>query len=430
MRGVRAQLLMALLPGILAAQVPTRIVAPAAPGGGWDQLARTMQRVLETERIATRVTVENAPGAAGTVGLARFISADRGSGDAVLVTGLVMVGGIVQNHSPVGLGDAVPIARLVGEYEVIAVPAASPHRTLGSLLEAFRADPGSVSWGGGSAGGTDQILVDLVARAVGVDPNRSNYVAFSGGGETKTALLGGQVTVAIGGLGEFADLIELGQVRALAVSAPERIPGTAIPTLRESGFEIELANWRGVVAPPGIRPAERAALIGAMERMTRSAAWAEELERRGWEPLFLGGDGFARFLAAETERVEGLARLKAGGRGPAADLPWLPGAAGGLLILSLGYVLIRERRSIEPVSGAGLGKAGLILAAMAADVLLLDRVGFIGSSLILFAAAAVAFGERLGRAVAIGLAYCLGVFLLFSWALDIRLPTGLWWGRP
>lgn len=139
-------LLPLVLPAVADAQggAPvTTIVAPAAPGGGWDQLARTMQRVLEGEGILSRIQVENIPGAAGTVGLARFVSARRGEPDALLVTGLVMVGGIEQNGSPVTLTAATPVARLVGEYEVIVVPAGSPFATLGDLLAAFERDPRS-----------------------------------------------------------------------------------------------------------------------------------------------------------------------------------------------------------------------------------------------------------------------------------------------
>jgi putative tricarboxylic transport membrane protein len=194
-----------------------RIVAPAAPGGGWDQTARAMQQVLERTGVVTTPIVENIPGAAGTIGLARFIGAERGNGDALLVSGLIMLGGIVTNDSPVTLADAVPIARLTGEYEALAVPAASPFATLDDLLTAFRERPESISWGGGSVGGSDQILAGLIAAASGVEPRRVNYIGFSGGGEALSAVLGGQVSVGINGLAEFAGQIDAGTLRVLAV---------------------------------------------------------------------------------------------------------------------------------------------------------------------------------------------------------------------
>ena len=171
--------------------------------------------------------------------------------------------------------------------------------------------------GGGSAGGTDQILVDLIAR-MRRDPRRANYVAFSGGGEAVTALLGDQVTVGVSGYGEFEAHIKAGRLRPLAISSRERVPGVNIATLREAGVPIDLANWRGVVAPPGTRPARATELIAMLDRMRRSDVWREELARRGWTDLWLSGDAFARFLAAETARVEALEAIK---RGEAAVQP-------------------------------------------------------------------------------------------------------------
>ena len=177
------------------------------------------------------------------------------------------------------LDDVTPIARLTGEYEVLTVPAASPFRTLDDLIQALRQRPESISWGGGSAGGSDQILAGLIADAVGVAPRRVNYIAFSGGGEALAAVLGGQVSVGINGLAEFAAQIEAGTVRPLAISSAERLPGLDIPTLREQGVDIEFENWRSVVAPPGIDAADRRRLEAAVEAMVRSAEWKEALAR-------------------------------------------------------------------------------------------------------------------------------------------------------
>src|SRR5687767_6891169 len=207
-----------------------RIIAPAAPGGGWDQTARVMQQVLQRAGIVSTPIVENVPGAAGTIGLARFIGAERGNDDALMVSGLIMLGGIVMHQSPVTLDDVVPIARITGEYEVIAVPAGSPFKTLQQLIDAFKARPESISWGGGSAGGSDQILAGLIADAVGVTPSRVNYIAFSGGGESLSAIIGGQVSVGVNGLAEFAPQIEAGTIRPLAISSGERLAGVDAPT--------------------------------------------------------------------------------------------------------------------------------------------------------------------------------------------------------
>ena len=189
-------------------------MAPAAPGGGWDQTARSMQTALQDEGISGSVQVTNVPGAGGTIGLAQFVNQANGDPTQLIVGGYVMVGAILTNESPVTLDQVTPIARLTGEYEAIVVPAASDIKDMAGLVAKLKADPGSVSWGGGSAGGTDHIAAGLIAKAAGVDPTKVNYIAFSGGGEALAAILGGQVTVGISGYGEFESQIEAGDAAA------------------------------------------------------------------------------------------------------------------------------------------------------------------------------------------------------------------------
>ena len=193
-----------------------------------------------------------------------MVDGRRVDGRALLVTGLVMVGARLWNDSPVSVIQATPIARLTGEYEVIAVPASSPLRDLQALMDEFRRRPAAFAWGGGSAGGTDHILAGLVAEAAGVDPRRVNYVAFSGGGEAVAALIGGHVAAGISGYSEFAAHIASGRLRALAISSPSRLPGVEIPTMREGGLDVEMSNWRGLLAPAAIADADRAALAGIL----------------------------------------------------------------------------------------------------------------------------------------------------------------------
>ena len=267
-----------------------------------------MQQVLQQTGIARSAPVENIPGAAGTIGLARFIGAERGNGDAVMVSGLIMLGGIVTNDSPVTLGDATPLARLTGEYEVVVVPAASPYRSLTELLAAFKERPESISWGGGSAGGSDQILAGLIAEAVGVSPARVNYIAFSGGGEALTAIVGGQVTAGINGLAELSPQIDAGTLRALAISSSQRLPGVDVPTLKEQGIDVEFENWRSLMAPPGISREDRARLERAIDAMVASAPWREALDRYRWIDRYLAGEPFARYVESEEQRVRDILR--------------------------------------------------------------------------------------------------------------------------
>lgn len=280
------------------------IMAPAAPGGGWDQTARTMQEVLGAEGISGSVQVQNVPGAGGTVGLAQFVSQNAGKGDQLIVGGYVMVGAILTNASPVSLADVTPIARLTGEYEAIVVPASSPIQNIGELVEALKADPGAVSWAGGSAGGTDHIAVGLLAKAAGVDPTKINYIAYSGGGEALAAILGSQVTAGISGLGEFKAQADAGTLRILAVTSEERIEGVDAPTLKETGLDVVLQNWRMVAAAPGISADQKAAILADVEKMVNSASWQAALETKGWANTYLAGDAFQAQLDADIASTE------------------------------------------------------------------------------------------------------------------------------
>lgn len=280
-----------------------RLMAPAAPGGGWDGTARAMQAALRDAGIVNQVEVFNVPGAGGTIGLAQLAASEAGKGDILMVMGLVMVGSILTNQAPVGLDQSTPIARLTAEYEVIVVPANSPYQTLADLVAAFQANPGAVAFAGGSAGGIDHILVGLLALESGVDPTTINYIPFSGGGEALAAILGSQVAAGVSGYSEWAGQIEAGELRVLGISAPERVDGIDAPTLMEQGVDLEIANWRGVVAPPGLSADQRAALVAAVDTLVASDQWAAALAQNQWTDAYIGGDDFAAYLGNELERV-------------------------------------------------------------------------------------------------------------------------------
>jgi putative tricarboxylic transport membrane protein len=410
-----------------------RIIAPAAPGGGWDQTARAMQRVLQLAGLVHTASVENIPGAAGTIGLARFISAERGQGDVVMVSGLIMVSAIVTNGSPVTLREVTPIARLTGEYEVIVVPAASPFRSLQDLIRTFKQRPESISWGGGSAGGSDQILAGLFADAVGVSPRRVNYIAFSGGGEAMSAILGGQVSVGINGLAEFLPQIEAGIVRVLALSSAERLPNLEAPTLREQGVDVEFENWRSLVAPPEIGRGDLARIGHTIEAMVRSAEWREALERYRWIDRYLPGEGFDFFMQTEDTRVRTI--LNQLGLGPGTTAPRTAARIYPLIVLA-GLMLFggaallaavrAGRTSSRPDAGPGWRPAALLAAGVVLDLAFMERAGFVITSAALFWLTARAFDQgHPARDALFAAGVATGSYLLFVRVLNVTLPAGL-----
>ncbi len=298
---ILATLAAVALSGAAVAQPQVKMMIPANPGGGWDQTGRALAAAMQSGKLVSGVQFDNKGGAAGTIGLAQFVNASKGDPNALLMGGLVMVGGIILGKSPVNLSQVTPIARLTSEWEVIVVPAQSPHKTMADLVKAFKDNPGKVSWGGGSAGGTDHILIGLIARAVGVDPAKVNYVPYKGGGEAVASILGGHVTAGVSGLGEFAEHIKAGKMRALAQSAPTKVDG--IPSLKEQGIDVELGNWRGVFGAPGLSASQRDGLVKLVKSATETPSWKASLEKHGWTPVFLGGEDFRKYLDEDIRRT-------------------------------------------------------------------------------------------------------------------------------
>lgn len=456
-------LLMSTLPGWAADYT---IMAPASPGGGWDQTARTMQAVMQKEGISGNVQVVNVPGAGGTIGLAQFVNQAKGSAEDLLVGGYVMVGAILNNQSAVDLSMVTPIARLTGEQEVVVVPASSDIKTMADLVAKLKADPGSVSWGGGSAGGTDHILAGLVAKAAGVDPTLVNYIAFSGGGEALAAILGGQVTAGVSGYGEFESQVKAGELRLLAVSGDERIEGVDAPTLKESGLDVSLENWRMVAAGPDLDDAQKAAISADIEKLATSEAWKQELATRGWDDRYPRRSG-VREAARRRHRVDqgDPDRHRPGGmstpgkeRRPdraalviaallallAVVIWWQTGQmrvskqhaavgpktapyvmVGFLALLAVGHVVTAFRHGLPARDRDNPIPMLWIIGGLVLQMLLLKPAGFAIATGLLFACAARAFGRGpLWMTVPIGIAVSLVIWLIFAGLLNLSLPAG------
>jgi putative tricarboxylic transport membrane protein len=288
-----------VLPLTARAAANIKMMIPANPGGGWDTTGRALGKAMQDAGVASSVSYDNKGGAAGAIGLAQFVNGSKGDPNAMMVMGAVMLGGIITGKPPVSLSQATPIARLTSEYNVFVLPASSPLKTMKDVIEQMKKDPGSVKWGGGSRGSTEHIAAAMIARDVGVDPAKINYVAFRGGGEATAAILGGNVTVGGSGYSEFAEYITTGKMRAIAVTSDARLKGIDVPTLKELGVNVVIGNWRGVYGAGGISPEQRKALIEIIVKATKSKAWAEALDKNGWTPALLTGAEFETFVDNE-----------------------------------------------------------------------------------------------------------------------------------
>jgi len=282
-----------------AAAANLKMMIPANPGGGWDSTGRALGKALQDAGVAASVSYDNKGGAAGAIGLAQFVNANKGDPNALMTMGAVMLGGIITGKPPVALNQATALARITSEYNVFVLPAESKLKTMKDVVEQMKKDPGSVKWGGGSRGSTEHIAAAMIAREVGVDPAKINYVAFRGGGEATAAILGGNVTVGGSGYSEFAEYITTGKMKAIAVTSETRIKGVDAPTLKEQGINVVIGNWRGVYGAPGITAEQRKALIEMIVKATKSKAWAEAMAKNGWTPALLTGVEFEKFVDDE-----------------------------------------------------------------------------------------------------------------------------------
>jgi len=279
------------------------ILVGTAPGGGFDQTARTAAKVMEDAKLARNVEVQNLPGAGNTIALQRLVN-EKGNGKVMQQMGLGLVGGVYTNKSKATIDQTTPVARLTEEPEIVVVNKDSPYQSFDQLLTAWKADPGKLAVGGGSApGGPDHLAPMLIAQTAGIDPKQVNFVSYDGGGELLAAVLGNQVAFGVTGVGETKDQIDSGEIRALAVTSAEKAPNLDTPTLKEQGVDLEFTNWRGWVAAPELSEDDKQALIDLATSMHDSQGWKDALTQNGWTDAFMVGEEYATFLKAENQRV-------------------------------------------------------------------------------------------------------------------------------
>lgn len=288
---------------------PLEIVAPANPGGGWDALARTMNRALEIEKLYPQpMAVLNKPGGGGAVGLA-YMFQKKGDDYELVVYSPPLIINTINKTFTQDYKQLTPLAKLITDYQVFIVKADSPYKTFKELLDAVKKSPGAVKFAGGSSPGSmDHLAFCKVAKLAGINPKELSYVAFSGGGEALTTLLGGNVAFVSSGIGESLAQIQAGTVRALAVTSPARLSGPLkdVPTVKEAGINTTYEVWRGVFGAPGMSKEAQAWWAKTLKTMVGSKTWKESLEKLQWLDAYAGAEDFATFLANEQKSYQEL----------------------------------------------------------------------------------------------------------------------------
>ena len=279
------------------------ILVPAERGGGWDLTAKAMAEVLMSTGGTKSVEIEYSPGAGGLIGLAQFISAKKGRGNALMVGGMFTVGAVGANRSIISLLDTTPLARLTLDNAVVAVPVSSSIKTADDLIETLISAPESISWVGGSKGGADETMLMEVAQALGISQHRIHYSPLPGGGEVGNKLASGKYTAGISGYSEFEELIENGQLRLLAVVTRDRMLNIDAPSFEELGIKINRRNWRGVFAPPDINATQLSELTNIIKKMVESKEWKQVLRKNIWKDAYLPNKDFTEFVTIEQTRA-------------------------------------------------------------------------------------------------------------------------------
>ncbi|MFI6579268.1 Bug family tripartite tricarboxylate transporter substrate binding protein [Nocardiopsis sp. NPDC050513] len=279
------------------------IVVPAAVGGGFDTVARQAQHAFTGNGLTGAIEVLNMPGGGGTVGLT-YVAQQPARDDLLMVMGSSILGGIEITGSRTTLADITPLARLAEDYIVVAVRQDSALHDLSDLVDLWRDRPRDVAVAGGAVGTSDHLLAALMLGRVGADPADLNYLVYSGDGEVLTSLLSGTADVAVSSYNGLESQIAAGEVRALGLSAAERLPGVEVPTLREGGLDLDLANWRGLAATGGLDQAQHDALLALVGALVETQEWQDTVSTFGWRDAYLSGQDFTDFLDAESTRLE------------------------------------------------------------------------------------------------------------------------------
>lgn len=284
---------------------PLSILAPGSPGGGWDTRARGIANALSQCKITSqKATVTNVPGAGGTIGLAQFVKHTGDPYQLMVMDSATMLGGIVNNHSPVDLTTLTPIAGLSRGPSAIVVPKKSPYADLPALLAALKQNPRGVKWTGGSLGGPGHLTVAGLAKGQGVAVKDVNYVPTAGGGESMNLLLSGAATVGIDTVVELKPQIQAGALRVLAVDGSERVEGVDAPTLKELGLaDKAVTTLAGVMAPAGLSAEQQKDVIAMVDKMRQSSCWQEVLKQNNWVDAWTPGDDFKQVLTDQRTQI-------------------------------------------------------------------------------------------------------------------------------
>ncbi|MEO1841931.1 MAG: tripartite tricarboxylate transporter substrate-binding protein [Pseudomonadota bacterium] len=283
---------------------------PAGPGGGWDGTARGIGEALRKSGLVERVSYENLSGGGGGRAIARLIETADRQQNTLLISSTPIVVRSLQGIFPQSFRDLRVIGSVIADYTAVLVRADSPHMDFNSLAASYKQDPRSVKIAGGSVrGSTDHFVVAKAMQLAGGNPRSIVYVAYDGGGKAMAGLLTGECDALSTGLSEAIEMHRAGEVRILAITAPQRL--TELPdvrTLTETGLPLTFANWRGFFAAPGLTEQRYKQMINTVEAVVETSEFEEIRSRNGWSRLQLSDQAFYDYLERQEQEIGELMR--------------------------------------------------------------------------------------------------------------------------
>lgn len=278
---------------------------PGGAGGGWDTTARGVGRVLQQTGLVETASFENMSGGGGGKAINHMISTARRQKNTLMVNSTPIVIRSLQGVFPQSFRDLTPVASVIADYAAFVVPKDSKYTSFTQIIAEFKKDPRSIKVAGGSVKGSmDHIVPAMAVEAAGGDPLKLVYVPYDAGGKAMAGLLSGDTQVLSTGFGEALNLADQGEIKILAVTAGERLAEAPnVPTLKELGYDVVFANWRGFFGPPNLPEQKVQEYLAMFEEMYKTSEWDETRKKYGWQNLYNPGKEFITFLEGQEKAV-------------------------------------------------------------------------------------------------------------------------------
>jgi putative tricarboxylic transport membrane protein len=275
-------------------------VSSSAIGGGYGTTAIAIGDAMKKEGLLKDYTVTyktNAP-----LGLGYFYD-QKDRKDLLLITGFAMPGGLATNGSKLTITTAHAVAGIMREAEAFVVPTSSKYKTINDLMADIKANPKAVAIGGGNYGGVDHVTVATLAATIGVKATDLNYIPYSGGGTLTPDVIGGRVAVGIAGTSEFSSYVAAGKMRVLAVTSPKPLKVIKGKTLVQQGVDLTFGNWRGILAPSDLSPADLLNTLKVIDALHSTQSWKDTLVAKSWIDEYRAGDAFSKWIKTENTAI-------------------------------------------------------------------------------------------------------------------------------